>query len=153
MGCRHGWVAVAVGAVACNGDGDTDPTGTEEPFAEWACTQIATGEIVDVAASREEARTIEVGRQPYRVNLLPGTAGYLAFSTASAADLTLVLDFAGAVPAWWDGDERVPLDAGEPNPGCDTDLPEVLTIPAPGGPAWLEVGPVYQGAVWLALGE
>jgi hypothetical protein len=153
MAGRHGWFTAAALAVACSGDDGTDPTGTDEPFADWACTQIATGEIVDVAASREEAGTIEVGRHAYRVNLLPGTAGFVGFSTAGAADLTLALDFAGAVPAWWNGDERVPLEPGEPNPGCDTDLPEVLTIPATGGAAWLEVGPVYQGAVWLALGE
>lgn len=146
---RFRWVAL-VGLVACGKDGGT--TGDETPIEEFACTQIASGEIVDVAATREEAREIEVGRTPWRVNLLPGQAGYVSFA-APGGELTLVLDFAGAVPAWWDGEERMALDPGEPNPSCDTDLPEVLHFTASGGPAWLEVGPANQGAVWMMLGQ
>lgn len=146
---RWSWMA-AVGLAACGKDGDG--TGDETPIEEYACTQIAVGDIVDVAATREEAREIDVGRSPWRVNLLPGQAGYVRFSPPGG-ELTLIADFAGGIPAWWDGEERVAFDPGEPDASCDTDLPEVQRFTPSGGSAWLEVGPAYQGAIWLMLGQ
>jgi hypothetical protein len=147
----HGvWVAAL--AAGCDG-GDGDGTGTDEPLELYACTQIATGEVVDVAATREEARSIEVGRTPWRVNLLPGVAGFVGFETEGAAELTLVLNYPGVAAAWWDGDTREAFAPGEPNPNCDEDLPELQTFTTSGGPAWLELGPANQGSVWLMLGE
>jgi hypothetical protein len=121
------------------------------PIEEYACLHIAEGEIVDVALAREEARTIEVGREPYRVNLYPEEAGYVAFESP-AQELVLLLDFAGAVPAVWTGEERTELEPGAPNPNCEVDLLEVIYLSVPEGQHWLELGPTYQANIWVMLG-
>jgi hypothetical protein len=144
--------SVALGLAACNG-GDDDTQGTDEPIESYACTQIAVGDILDVSAVREEARSLTVGRTPYRVNLLTGVPGFVAFETDGATDLTLLLSDADVAAAWWDGGDRVAFEPGEPNPGCDADIAEVQQITTSGGPAWLELGPALQGSVWLMLGE
>lgn len=124
-----------------------------EPVEHYACVHIAEGEILDVATTREDADTIELGRAPYRVNLYPGVAGYLRFQTSGPTDLVLLLDYPGAAPAVWNGDEREPIEPGDPNPNCDTDIVEVDYLSVPGGEHWLELGPVFQGNVWLMLAD
>lgn len=106
---------------------------TEEPVESYACVHVNEGDVLDVALDRAEAREITVGRDPYRINLFPGEAGYVAFSTPGPASLVALVDFVGAVPAVWNGDDRVPLDPGAPNPNCDEDLPEVLYFDVPSG--------------------
>jgi hypothetical protein len=147
---RAGHWLVAFGAVACSGDEETPG---QDPVEVYACVHIAEGEITDVAPTREEARTIAVGRDPYRVNLYPGEAGYLGFETAGPAELVLQLDFAGAAAAVWSGEDRQPIEPGDPNPNCDGDIPEVDYLSVPAGQHWLELGPAYQGNVWLLLSE
>ncbi|MEQ1564002.1 MAG: hypothetical protein ABMA64_00065 [Myxococcota bacterium] len=141
------WVSGLAALVACGrSEGDDAP-----PVEAYACLHIAEGTILDVADSREEADTIAVGRDPYRVNVMPGVAGYVRFETDAPSDLVLLLDFAGAVPAVWSGEDRVEITPGEPNPNCDVDLLEVDYLSVPAGEHWLEIGPVYQGNVWLML--
>jgi hypothetical protein len=143
----------AVGAavlVGCGGEGDG---GDDQPLEEYACTQLATGELIDAVPDRAEARTLTIGRGAYRVNLIRDTVGYVAFETEGPADLTLVVDHPGAVPAWWEGDTRNELDAASPNPACETDLPQLSTLSTGGGVGALEVGPIAEGAIWLMLGE
>ena len=55
------------------------------------------------------------------------------------------------MPAWWDGETRSELSCG-PNPTCPDDLPYVATFTA-NGSGWLEIGPIFQGNVWLMLGS
>lgn len=150
----HGWASVlaAAGLAACGGD-DTGPGGEDEPLEQYACTQLAVGDILDVSASREDARELKVGRTPYRINLLPGVAGFVAFTGPAGADLTLVANYPEVVVAWWDGDERFEFGAATPDPNCDTDLPVMEQFTTSGGPAWLELGPANQGSVWVMLGE
>src|SRR5688572_24003924 len=107
-------LAVAV-LVGCKGGDDGEEA--VEPVEEYACVHIAEGQLTDFAEVREEARTITVGREPWRINILQDTVGYVAFDSP-AADLVLQLDYAGAVPAVWNGEERVALEPGEPNPNC-----------------------------------
>jgi hypothetical protein len=133
----------------CEGGGKED--GGEVPIEEYACLHIAEGEILDVALTRDEARSIEVGRTPYRVNLYPEEAGYVAFES-EGEDLVLLMDFAGAAPAVWTGEERDALEPGSPNPDCEADLLEVIYLSVPGGQHWLELGPTYQASIWLMLG-
>lgn len=134
---------------ACSdGGGDAEETSIEA----YACLHIAEGDILDVSLERSEAEEIEVGRNPYRVNLYPGSAGYISFDSA-ARDLALMLDFAGAIPAVWTGEQRTEIPPGQPNPNCDVDLVEVLYFSVPEGEHALEVGPAFQGAIWLMLGE
>lgn len=133
---------------ACDGGGDDEAT---VPIEEYACLHVAEGDVVDVAASRADANEITPGRDPYRVNLLPGAAGYLKFE--ADGPLVLLVDFAGAVPAVWTGEDRVPLDPGDADPYCDADIPEVQTIDVGAGEHVLEVGPIYQANVWMMLGN
>lgn len=132
------------------GEGDAP---VEEPIESYACVHVAEGDLVDVALVREEAESITVGREPYRVILVPGETGYVAFDTAAAADLVLLLDYAGPVHAVWNGEDRVELTPGDPNPNCDADLVEVDYLSVPAGAHWLEIGPAYQATVWMMLGE
>lgn len=136
-------------AFACNSSSEEEAA---PPIEEYACLHIAEGDIIDVSLDRTSAKTIEVGREPYRVNLYPNEAGFVAFDRA-ARDLVLLLDFAGAVPAVWTGEERQEIPPGSPNPSCDADLVEVLYFSVPEGDHALEVGPAFQGAVWMMLGE
>ena len=124
----------------------------QQSVEQYACLHIAEGELRDVSLYPEQAGSIEVGRTPYRVNVYPQQAGYLAFDEA-ARDLVLLLDFAGAVPAVWTGEERTELTPGEPNPHCDEDLVEVLYFSVPEGPHLLEVGPIFEANVWMMLAE
>jgi hypothetical protein len=142
-------ILMVCGLSGCAG-GDKDE-GEEVPIEEYACLHIAEGEIVDMALSKEEARTLEVGRTPYRVNMYSEEVGYVAFDSP-AQQLVLLMDFAGAVPAVWTGEERTELEPGSPNPNCEVDLLEVLYFDVPGGQHLLELGPVYVGSVWMMLG-
>lgn len=148
---RNTWI-VAVVAAGCNGGGDDDGAGAE-PVETYACLHIAEGSLLDFSQDRAAAESITVGREPWRVNVIQNEVGYVAFETSGAADLVLLLDFVRAVPAVWNDDERIELDPGEPNPNCDEDLPEVLYFSVPGGSHWLEIGPIYQGNVWMMLEE
>ena len=138
-------------AVACAGGGD----GSEEtdPLETYACLNVADGDLIDVALTREEAPTITIGRDPYIVNLYPEQAGFLKFDVAAATTLVLQTDFVGAVPGLWVGDERQEVVPFGPNPTCEEDLPEATSLDVGPGPHWLEVGPVFQASVWLMLAE
>ncbi|MEZ4237621.1 MAG: hypothetical protein R3F59_16035 [Myxococcota bacterium] len=144
-------LAISALLTACDG-GKGDET-AEPSLEEYACLHIAEGSVVDVALDRADAHTIDVGRAPYRVNLYPGEAGYLQFETAGAADLTLLLDFAGAVPAVWTGEDRTELTPDGADDVCPDDIAEVLPVSVGGGTHWLEVGPAFQGNVWMMLAE
>ena len=134
----------------CACDGGEEPA-PEQPTAEYGCLHVAEGTIVDVSADRQAARTITAGRDPYRVNLLPNEPGFLKLELGSPTDLVVLLDQQGALPAVWRGDEREELGAGEPDPFCDEDIPEMHEISLPGGPSWLELGPVFQANVWMLV--
>ena len=138
--------------VGCGGGGSKDEAEVE-PVESYACVHIAEGGLVDFSPVREEAESITVGRDPWRVNVIQDEVGYVAFETSGPADLVLQLDFARAVPAVWSGEDRTALDPGDPNPNCDTDLPEVLYFSVPAGAHQLEIGPIFQGNVWLMLSE
>lgn len=138
--------------VACSGDDNSDDTAAE-PVESYACVHIAEGGLVDFAPDRAEAGSITVGREPWRVNVIRDTVGFVAFGTDAPVDLVLQLDFARAVTAVWSDDARTALDPGDPNPNCDTDIPEVLYLSVPAGEHQLEVGPIFQGNVWLMLSE
>lgn len=140
--------ALLLPLVACAGDEETEAI---EPIAEWACVHVAEGTILDAGASREEAPEIAIARAPYRVNLRPGAAGFLGFEVDAAADVALLVDFAGAVPALWRGETREALAPGAADPSCPDDLPESWVLSVDAGPHWLEVGPAFQGNVWLLL--
>ena len=134
------------------GCGGAEPL-EEVPLSEWACSHIATGALVDVSAVRADAPAIEVGRVPYRVNVRPQEAGYLAFTHAEDADLVLLTDDASAVAAFWTDDGRTEVETLELDPSC-TETPlftAELTVAA--GDGSLEVGPTRQASVWLALGS
>ena len=137
--------------VACGANGKDDEE--VEPIEVYGCVHIAEGDILDVAATREDARAITVGRSPYRVNLLPSVAGYVSFEPDGADDLTLLVDFAGAAMAVWQGEDRIELTNGAANPNCDEDIPETHTVPVGSGTHWLELGPAFQANVWLMLGR
>jgi hypothetical protein len=139
-------------AGGCSGEGDAEAE-QEPPVEEYACLHIAEGQIVDVSLERADARTITVGREPYRVNLYPGEAGFLRFEAGAAAELVLVLDHPGSVPAVWTDDDRIELDPGAPNDSCEEDLPEVIAFQVGAGEHWLEVGPAFQGNIWMMLAE
>lgn len=145
---RLSWIAALL--VGCDGKAEEEVL---EPVEPYACVHIADGELVDFAEVREEANTITVGREPWRVIIVQATVGYVAFETSGDTDLVLLLDYPGAVPAVWNGEERIALESGSPNPSCDEDLPEVLYFSVPGGSHALEIGPIYQAAVWLMLAE
>lgn len=138
--------------VGCSG-GDDDDGAEAEPVESYACVHIAEGGLVDFAPVREDAESITVGRDPWRVNVIQDQVGYVAFETSAPSELVLQLDFARAVPAVWTGEDRTALDPGDPNPNCDTDLPEVLYFSVPAGEHWIEIGPIFQGNVWLMLSE
>ncbi|MEQ1507939.1 MAG: hypothetical protein ABMB14_37270 [Myxococcota bacterium] len=144
------WFAAGAGGVGCAGDAEeAEP----EPVETYACVHVADGDLVDVSHDRAASESIAVGREPYRMILVPDEAGYVAFSTAGPADLVLQLDFAAAVKAVWNGDERVALEPGEPNPNCDSDIVEVDYLSVPAGDHALEVGPAFQATVWAMLSE
>lgn len=140
-------VAFLAGCSDGGGDGGDAP-----PIEEYACVHVVEGDLVDVAATREEASEITPGREPYRVNLLPGVAGFLRFQ-ANGEGLVLLTDFAGAASAVWTGEERTPLEPGAPDPHCDEDIPSVQDVPVGAGEHFLELGPIYQANVWLMLGS
>jgi hypothetical protein len=123
-----------------------------EPIEDYACVHIVQGDIVDAATDRADATTIEVGRDPYRVNLPPGEAGFVRFESG-ATDLVLLLDFAGAAKAVWSGEDRQEITPGGPDDTCPTDIVEADYLSVPDGEHWLELGPAYQANVWLVLGE
>ncbi len=141
--------------LGCGGEGDgkDDPTVDEEPLTTWACVHIAEGTVIDGGATREEAPTLALGRSPWRVNLLTGVPNYVRFQVETPGDYTLLTDEADAVPAVWAGEARLELPGGEPNPECPADLPEVQTLSLEAGEHWLEIGPLFQGNLWLVLGQ
>lgn len=137
-------------AAGCAGDGGGESE-AEDSLETYACLHVAEGSILDVGQTREDAPTITIGRDPYRVNLYSGEAGYLRFETQGPEELVLQTDFAGTGSAVWNGEERVEIAAWGPNPTCEEDLPETFSLSVPGGEHWLEIGPVFQGNVWLML--
>src|SRR5687767_2824100 len=92
---RIPWIAALLVA-GCNGSDDGEDDGAQ-PIEDYACFQLAAGELVDFSEVREEARTITVGREPWRVNVIENTVGYLAFETSGATDLVLLVDFVRSV--------------------------------------------------------
>ena len=140
-------IAAFLPLVACSGP-EEEPT---EPTAEYACLHVAEGTIVDVAPDRASASTIDVGREPYRVNLVSGVAGYLAFDLTASTDLVLLADWPDAVAAVWTGEDRQAIEGAQPNPFCDEDLPMHYEISLAAGTHHLEIGPIYQGNVWMMV--
>jgi len=142
-------IALLAFLAGCSG-GDDD--GDTTPIEEYACVHIVEGDIVDAAASREAAPEITPGRSPYRVNLAQDTIGFLKFRS-DGGPLVLLTDFAGATPAVWTGETREELPAGAPDSYCDEDLPSVQDVDVGSGEHFLELGPIFQGNVWLMLGS
>lgn len=143
----------AVVVLGCAGEGGGDGTDAEDPLTTWACVHVAEGTLLDGGATREEAPTMTPGRTPYRVNLLPAVPNFVRFEVDEGGEWTLLADEAGAVPAVWAGEARAELPAGQPDPECDEDIPSVQTLALEAGEHWLEIGPLYQGNVWLVLGR
>lgn len=143
-------VLLAAAAAACGGDGPTTPT--LEPLEAWACTHVAEGDVVDASLDRGAAPSVPTGRSPLRVNIVSGETNFLAFDVDTAQAWVLLADQAGALPAVWEGDARVELDPAVTDPSCDEDLPEMRRVELGAGPHHVEVGPVFQGNVWMVLG-
>ncbi|MCB9685610.1 MAG: hypothetical protein H6738_10650 [Alphaproteobacteria bacterium] len=140
-------------AVACGGGGDDGGTTALEPIETWACVHVAEGAIVDASTTRADAGSISPGRSPYRVNIVQAETNYVAFDVTSGGTWTLLADAADALPAVWEGDDRIELDASVPDPECDEDIPEMRTVQLQPGPHHLEIGPVFQGNVWIVVGQ
>ena len=143
--------AIALVTSACSAGGGDDGEGSEQQTAEYACLHVAEGTIVDVSGERESARTITLGREPYRVNLLPDVPGFLRIDAGTATDVVVLVDQVGMFAALWRGDDREALEPGEPNPFCEQDITEMHEVSLASGTNWLELGPVYQANVWMMI--
>ncbi len=141
------WLAL-LSTASCSGAEEGEP---EVSTAEYGCLHVAEGTILDVSPERTTARTIELGREPYRINLLPDEPGFVRVDTQRATDVVVLLDHVGAMPALWRGDDREELTGGDPNPFCDEDVPELHEVQLGSGANWLELGPTFQANVWVLI--
>lgn len=132
---------------------------TEEPepeapsTAEYGCLHIAEGALADVSPERQAATTLTLGREPYRINMLPDVPGFVGLELAQETPVVVLVDFAGTLSAVWRGDDREEVSGGEPNPYCEDDIPEHHELTLAAGTNHLELGPVFQGNVWLMIAE
>ncbi|MCA9492500.1 MAG: hypothetical protein KC621_21350 [Myxococcales bacterium] len=149
----RGLLAGVVLLVGCGGDGGDGGTTPLEPIEDWACLHVAEGTIADASTDRADAGSIAPGRAPYRVNIVQAEPNYVAFDVSSAGTWTLLAEATGALPAVWEGDDRIELDAAVPDPSCEGDIPEMRTVELAPGPHHLEIGPIFQGNVWIVLGQ
>ena len=136
-------------AAACSGE----PEVAEISTAEYGCLHIAEGQLADVSTERSAAVTLSLGRDPYRINMLPDVPGFVALELGAETPVVVLTDFAGTLSAVWRGDEREELPEGAPDPYCDEDIPEHHELTLAAGTNHLELGPVYQGNVWLMIAE
>lgn len=128
-----------------------EPEIEQQPSAEYGCLHIAEGTLVDVSAERSTASVIVVGREPYRINMLPDVPGFVAVESPAGGDVVVLADFPDTLTALWRGDDREEVAAGEPNPYCEEDIPALYEISLAAGTNHLELGPVFQGNVWLMI--
>ncbi|MFW5926281.1 MAG: hypothetical protein ACOCV4_08955 [Myxococcota bacterium] len=150
------WLGLCVLALPACGDGAEMEEHEEDP-AEHACEEAAeAGAPLTAGADMAGAPTVQIGDEPYLVQLPAGSSGFVKLETdAPGEEVILFFQTTDVLAEVYDAaGEPLGIPSAGPNAQCPEDLPEHFDVDlTEAGTYFLELGPTATDEAWLLVSD